>query len=83
MVQARLTAKGQITIPKKLETIYICKLGSKVDFVIDENGDVKVVPLNVAAERLSGILHQKGMKTVSLEEMEQAIVEGINDWTRY
>ena len=82
MVQARLTAKGQITIPKKIRDYLHLQTGSKVDFVIDENGDVKVIPLNVAAE-ISGILHRKGMKTVSLEEMEQSIAEGASDWTRY
>ena len=83
MVQARLTGKGQITIPKKIRDYLYLQAGSKVDFIIDENGDVKVIPLNVAAERLSGILHRKGMRTVSLEEMEQSIAEGASDGTRY
>ena len=55
----------------------------KIDFVIDENGDVKVIPLNVPAENLSGILHREGMPTASLEDMEQAIIEGASDWTRF
>ena len=51
MVQARLTAR-QITIPKKIRDYLHLQTGSKVDFVINRNGDVKVVPLNVVAERL-------------------------------
>ncbi len=81
MVQARLTGKGQITIPKKIRDYLHLDTGSKINFVIDENGDVKIIPLNVAAESLSGILHREGMKTASLEDMERAIVEGAIDWT--
>lgn len=81
MVQARLTKKGQVTIPKTIRDYLHIDTGSKIDFVIDENGDVKVIPLNVAAENLSGILHRQGMPVASLEDMEQAIIKGANDRT--
>ncbi len=81
MVQARLTGKGQVTIPKQIRDYLHLDTGSKIDFVIDENGDVKVIPLNVAVESLSGILHREGMPTASLEDMEQAIIEGASDRT--
>ena len=76
MVQARLTGKGQVTIPKQIRDYLHLDTGSQIDFVIDEQGDVKVIPLNVAAESLSGILHREGMPTTSLEDIEQAIIEG-------
>ena len=81
MVQARLTAKGQVTIPKQIRDYLHLDNGSKIDFVIDENGDVKVIPLNISAESLSGILHREGMKTASLEDMEKAITKAAHDWT--
>jgi hypothetical protein len=55
----------------------------KVDFVIDENGTVKLIPLNVPIQSLSGILHRPGMKSSTIEEMEMAIQEGASDWTWY
>jgi antitoxin PrlF len=79
MVQARLTGKGQVTIPKQIREYLHLDTGSKIDFVIDENGDVKVIPLNVAAESLSGILHREGMPRASLKDMEQAIIEGASN----
>ncbi len=79
MVQARLTGKGQVTIPKQIREYLHLDTGSRIDFVIDENGDVKVIPLNVAAESLSGILHREGMATASIEDMEQAIIEGASN----
>ncbi|MGL6342842.1 MAG: AbrB/MazE/SpoVT family DNA-binding domain-containing protein [Waterburya sp.] len=81
MVQARLTVKGQVTIPKKIRDYLQLDNGSKIDFVIDEKGDVKIIPLNVSVEKLSGILHRQGMKSASLTDMEQAIIEGVSDWT--
>ena len=79
MVQARLTVKGQVTIPKKIREYLQIDVGSKIDFLIDENGEVKVIPLNVPVEYLSGILHRPGSKAASLEDMEHAIAEGVND----
>ena len=79
MVQARLTRKGQVTIPKAIRDYLHLDTGSEIDFVIDENGEVKMIPLNISVETLSGILHREGMKAVSLADMEQAISEGAND----
>ena len=79
MVQARLTGKGQVTIPKQIRDYLHLDTGSQIDFVIDEQGDVKLIPLNVAAESLSGILHREGMPSTSLEDMEQAIIEGASN----
>lgn len=81
MTSATITTKGQVTIPKEIRDYLNLDTGSKVDFVIDENGIVKLIPLNVPIESLSGILHRKGMKSATLEEMEQTISEGASDWT--
>ena len=78
---ATVTTKGQVTIPKEIRDYLKLETGSKVEFVIDENGDVRIVPLNVPLEALSGVLHRPGMKTATLEEMEIAITEGARDWT--
>lgn len=81
MASATVTTKGQITIPKEIRDYLNLDTGSKVDFVIDENGTVKLIPLNVPIQSLSGVLHRPGMKSVTLEEMETAIKEGASDWT--
>ena len=49
--------------------------------MIDENGEVKLVPLNISVEALAGMLHRPGRKAATLEEMEAAISEGANDCT--
>ncbi len=78
---ATVTSKGQVTIPKEIRDYLKLETGSKVEFVIDENGNVKIVPLNVPIEAFSGVLHRPGMKTATIEEMEAAIAEGARDWT--
>ncbi|MCU0536096.1 MAG: AbrB/MazE/SpoVT family DNA-binding domain-containing protein [Hydrococcus sp. Prado102] len=80
MTQATITTKGQVTIPKAIRNYLKLEAGSKVDFVIDEDGKVKILPLNVPVEVLSGILHRPGMQAATIEEMEQAISEGASAW---
>lgn len=81
MAITTITTKGQVTIPKEIRDYLNIDTGSKVDFVIDENGIVTLIPLNVPVQSLSGILHRPGMKSATLEEMETAIKEGSSDWS--
>jgi AbrB family looped-hinge helix DNA binding protein len=81
MASATITTKGQVTIPKEIRDYLNLDTGSKVDFVIDENGIVKLIPLNIPIKKLSGILHRKDTKSATLEEMEQTISEAASDWT--
>jgi AbrB family looped-hinge helix DNA binding protein len=81
MANATVTTKGQVTIPKEIRDYLKLDIGSKVDFIVDENGAVKLIPLNVSIQKLSGILHRKGMRAATLTEMEQAIMRGACDWT--
>ena len=63
MTSATITSKGQVTIPKEIRDYLKLETGTKVDFVIDENGQVKMIPLNVDVSKLSAILHRPGMKS--------------------
>ena len=81
--KCRLYLSTEVMVPELVEglgftlTGYFCK----VDFVIDENGIVKLIPLNIPIQKLSGILHRKGMKPKTLEEIEEIIGEAASDWT--
>lgn len=81
MASSTITSKGQVTIPKKIRDYLKLDTGSKVDFVIDENKEVKVIPLIVPVQALSGMLHRPGMKAATIEEMEEAIAQQARDWT--
>ena len=81
MTSATVTTKGQVTIPKEIRDYLNLDTGSKVDFIVDENGTVKMISLNIPVQKLSGILHRKGMMAATLEEMEESITRGACDWT--
>ncbi|MBW4485380.1 MAG: AbrB/MazE/SpoVT family DNA-binding domain-containing protein [Tildeniella torsiva UHER 1998/13D] len=80
MLSTTVTETGQITLPDEIRQHLKLVSGSRVEFIIDEDGQVKIFPLTVAVESLSGILHQPGIQPASLEDMETAISEGANDW---
>ena len=81
MVSTIVSDKGQITIPQEIRDYLKLNPGTKIQFVIDEEGQVKIVPLKFSVEDLSGILHRPGMKKATIEDMENAIQEAANDWT--
>jgi AbrB family looped-hinge helix DNA binding protein len=81
MLNTTVTDTGQITLPEEIREHLKLVSGSRVEFVIDEEGQVKIFPLNVALETLSGILHRPGIQAATLEDMDIAIAEGANDWT--
>lgn len=80
MKSATITTKGQITIPKEIRDYLKLEVGSKIGFVIDENGTVKVIPLNVPVTALSGMLRRPGV-AATIEDMKSAIAQGASDWT--
>lgn len=67
-----ITSKGQLTIPKKLRTLLNLHPGNRVEFIIDEDGTVKMIPIKSTIKELKGMTG-KAEKTVTLEEMQSAI----------
>lgn len=80
MLSTTVTSTGQITLPEEIQRHLKLTSGSQVQFVIDEDGQVKIFPLNVDVETLSGILHRPGSQPATLKDMDAAIAEGANDW---
>jgi AbrB family looped-hinge helix DNA binding protein len=78
MANATITNEGQVTIPKEIRDYLKLATGSQVAFVIDDEGQVKIIPLNISVETLSGLLHRPGRVAATLEEMESAIQQGIS-----
>jgi antitoxin PrlF len=74
MPSARLTSKGQATIPKEIRDHLKLQAGDIIDFVVDRDGVVVVRPGTAHVGQLKGILHKPGRRPVSLEEMDLAIL---------
>lgn len=76
MATTKITSKGQVTIPRAIrEHLHVAE-GDRIDFRVDEKGEVQVVSVTRPARELFGILHRLGRKPVSVEEMDEAVAEG-------
>lgn len=76
LYQATLSSKGQITLPKELRKVLNLTEGSRVQFIVLQNGDVRLIPKVRNIMDAAGILSKPGRAPVTLEDMEQGIAEG-------
>jgi len=75
MPRSTLTAKGQTTIPKEIRDHLGLRPGNRIDYVVDEGGDVVLKPATYDIRDLHGILHRPGRKPLEVEEMNRLIRE--------
>ncbi len=73
MSEARLSTKGQITVPRDIRERLKLKLGDKVRFRIADNGQIVVEAARYHIGELYGLLRRQGQKSVSVEAMDEAI----------
>ena len=73
MPAATLTSKGQLTLPKKIRELLKLEPGDTVEFVVAEDGTVRVRAGSYDVRELRGMLKRAGRKLVSLEDMDAAI----------
>ena len=67
-----VTSKGQTTIPSEIRRFLRIKPGDRVEFVVEADGRVVIVPATVDIADLKGIL-APAPRRVSLQEMERAV----------
>ena len=75
MLSAKITSKGQITIPKDIRQHLKIDQGDKIEFFVGENGMVIISPIRSDVRKLKGIV-PKPDKPVSIEQMKEAIIAG-------
>jgi len=73
-MEAAVTSKGQITIPKPIREHLHVKAGDRVKFFIHPDGTVVMLP-KLPITALRGIVPSRG-RPVTLEEMDDAIAAG-------
>ena len=74
MQESKVTAKGQTTLPRDVRAALDLEAGDSVRYIV-ENCRVQILKARHVRE-LAGILRRPGQRTVSLEEMNEAIAEG-------
>lgn len=75
MSAAKMTSKGQITVPKDVRLRLNLKAGDRVLFVVENDGAVRMRAANKDISSLVGIL-PKPKRAATLEEIQEAIQRG-------
>ena len=70
-----LTSKGQVTIPKPLRDKLKLRAGDRLDFAVDPDGTVRLVPVTASVKELKGLVPPP-KRALSLDELDDAIAEG-------
>jgi len=78
-MDSAITVKGQATIPKAIREHLRLKPGDRVKFFVHPDGSVVILPKRPASA-LRGML--KAKRSVSIAEMDEAIVRGATGGTR-
>ncbi|NVO13298.1 MAG: AbrB/MazE/SpoVT family DNA-binding domain-containing protein [Rhodoplanes sp.] len=76
--EAKVSSKGQITIPAEVRSFFMLKDGDKVDFYVDPRSRaVSILARNAKASDLFGILKDRipDRPPVTLGEMDQGIAD--------
>ena len=74
-MQATITSKGQVTVPKMVRDRLRLKPGDRLEFLVDEDGTLRVVPVTASLLQLKGLV-QKPARALGLSELEEAIAQG-------
>jgi AbrB family looped-hinge helix DNA binding protein len=74
MSAAKVTSKGQITIPVDVRQALRIEAGDRVEFVEVEPGRFELVPATRSVKDLKGMFG-KSSKVVSVQQMNQAIAK--------
>lgn len=72
MSASKITAKGQITVPKVVREALALGPGDRIAFHIHDDGTVTVEAETVELHTLRGVL-KSGRRHVSLEQMNEAV----------
>lgn len=71
-MQATITSKGQVTLPKPIRDRLQLEPGDKIEFLLDDDGRLRVEPVTASVRQLKGMLPRPGVP-ITLEQMDAAI----------
>lgn len=75
MPTATLTSKGQVTIPREIRERLGLHQGDRIEFIVARDGTLELRPLAHSVRELAGLLRRPGRAPVTLEEMEQGVLD--------
>jgi antitoxin PrlF len=72
---ATVTSKGQVTIPIEARKRLRIQPGTKLEFVVHEDGRLEVIPMSGSIKELKGAVPQP-KRALTLAEIDAAIAKG-------
>jgi AbrB family looped-hinge helix DNA binding protein len=77
MASAKVTSKGQVTIPIEVRNELGITTGMRLDFIPNGDGSYRVVPKKRSIMDLIGLLGNSG-QPVAIETMDQGIADAVS-----
>ena len=90
--EAKMTSKGQVTVPAEVRELFGIKPGDKLLFCTGENRGLKIIVKNRRAVEMAGMLASDALSApLSIEELGDALGEALgeddrrirDDWNRH
>jgi AbrB family looped-hinge helix DNA binding protein len=73
MATATVTSKGQVTIPKEIRERLHIKTGDRLDFRVDDDGEVRVIPIAKKVAEVFGTFAFKARRPLSTREIKKRL----------
>jgi AbrB family looped-hinge helix DNA binding protein len=81
MAAATVTSKGQVTLPVEARRRLGIRAGTRLEFIVKDDGRLEVVRVGGSVRELKGLLPRPG-RTLSVSQMEAAIAKGARGRSR-
>ena len=69
--EATVTSKGQVTIPKRIRDALDGDAGTEVEFVLEDDGTISVLPKRPPMDRLRAVKERLAGRDVDLDRMRR------------
>ena len=75
MVTAKITSKGQVTIPKTVRESLHLHSGDRIAFIMHGMNEAVLKPVTTTVDQVFGKLHKPGQVRKTVGEMNQAVAQ--------
>jgi antitoxin PrlF len=79
MAVAKITAKGQVTIPKAIRNGLKIDTGEKIEIILTKDREAIIRPVSKKVDDIFCKLHRPGSTPVSIETMKNAVKKKMRD----